>query len=197
VFVILFLASFKLIEKVRIGAKTRKKYDKPATPCARLLASDHIGGEQKIRLRAVQESLDPLQLLDEIRLMQSHLARLAAGAPKLDSPPSDTNLEEFLASLATAWEEGEVRPTHRKVYKERYWQTRIDPFQSVWTEVQDYLDKQPDMTAKEIFERLKENHPGEFKPGQLRTLQRRIKSWRSKVARQLLNGEQNELNVES
>ena len=64
-FVNFFQPSFKLAETHRVGAHVRKRYFAPETPCARLLASDHIDGPMKDRLRAVLATLDPLRLLDE------------------------------------------------------------------------------------------------------------------------------------
>jgi hypothetical protein len=78
-FVNFFQPSFKLAAKTRDGARIRKRYHAPATPCARLLASESISDAMKDRLRAVLATLDPLRLLDEIRTVQHHLAGLAAG----------------------------------------------------------------------------------------------------------------------
>ena len=46
----------------------------------------------------------------------------------------------------------------------------------------------PDANAKELFLRLQGRMAGAFAPGQLRTLQRRVKQWRSEIARQLVLG---------
>lgn len=62
---------------------------------------------------------------------------------------------------------------------ERDWRTRKDPFERVWSEVQQQLDGNPGLEAKTIFEALQRKHPGEFADGQLRTLQRHIKQWRA------------------
>jgi hypothetical protein len=40
------------------------------------------------------------------------------------------------------------------------------------------LEIDPAQTAKQLFERLQEQRPGEFTSGQLRTLQRRVREWR-------------------
>lgn len=57
-----FLPTFKLTEKIRIGSKIRKKYDKPKTPCQRLLESDSISEEQRALLTTNQYQLDPFEL---------------------------------------------------------------------------------------------------------------------------------------
>ena len=57
-----------------------------------------------------------------------------------------------------------------------------------WPQVQQWLKEDPDAIAKDLFARLRESMPGAFPAGQLRTLQRRVKQWRSEIARQLLFG---------
>jgi hypothetical protein len=49
-----------------------------------------------------------------------------------------------------------------------------------------WLEDEPERTAKELFQRLQREQPGMFPNGQLRTLQRRVKQWRSTAARQLI-----------
>lgn len=44
-----------------------------------------------------------------------------------------------------------------------------------------WLEDKPERIAKSIFEDLQQRYPGKFKDGQLRTLQRHVKVWRSKV----------------
>ena len=186
-FVNFFQPSFKLAEKTRIGARVRKRYHAPETPCARLLASDAIPEVTKARLRAVLATLDPLRLLDEIRTVQHHIAGFASGKVLHVLPHRDADLDRFLKSLATAWKEGEVRPTHRSGPKPaRHWRTRQDPFRDVWPCVVTWLETEPDRTAQELFERLQLEYKGLFVDGQLRTLQRRIKEWRRIAARRLV-----------
>jgi hypothetical protein len=111
-FVNVFQPSFKLASKTRVGARVTQRYHLPATPSARLLASEAVPEGVKDKLRAVAASLDPLRLLDEIRTMQGHLAEIAAGeVPELPAS-RDPELETFLKSLRTAWQRGDVRPTH-------------------------------------------------------------------------------------
>jgi hypothetical protein len=45
---------------------------------------------------------------------------------------------------------------------------------------------EPDRTAKDLYDRLREERPGEFSDGQLRTLQRRVKEWRRLAVRRLV-----------
>jgi hypothetical protein len=42
-----------------------------------------------------------------------------------------------VASLSIAWQNGEVLPTHRKLRQEsRTWRTRVDPFEEVWSMIE-------------------------------------------------------------
>ena len=190
-FVNFFQPSFKLAEKKREGSRITKRHHPPETPCARLLASPALSEAMKERLAAVQAALDPLQLLDEIRAAQEHLAQLAAGERVEMARQVSPDLGRFLSGLATAWQQGEVRPTHRpkpRPMTTRYWRTRKDPFEAVWPQVLGWLEAEPERTGIEVFDRLRSEHPGTFTDGQLRTLQRRLKSWRSETARRLVFG---------
>lgn len=189
-FVNFFQPSFKLKEKTRTGSRVTKRYHAPETPCARLLASDVISEGTKERLRSAAATLDPLRLLEEIRTMQHHIATLAAGQVHQVVPGRNADLDQFLLGLSTAWRDGEVRPTHRQEVKpRRYWRTRKDPFEAVWPTVEGWLEAGPDRTAKELLERLQLTQPDLFPDGQLRTLQRRVKQWRSARARELVFGD--------
>jgi len=57
-----FLPTFKLKEKIRIGAKIRKRYDKPKTPYDRLLESECLNKEQKECLIERKSKLNPFEL---------------------------------------------------------------------------------------------------------------------------------------
>src|SRR5262245_55293840 len=61
----------------------------------------------------------------------------------------------------------------------RTWRTREDPFASVWEEIAARLKDAPELEAKTLFEDLLSREPERFGPGQLRTLQRRIREWRA------------------
>jgi hypothetical protein len=186
-FVNFFQPSFKLASKMRLGSKVRKTYHSPETPHRRLLASNAIPEEMKERLREVAAKLDPLGLLEEIRAVQHHLAELASGQTPHLAPCHDGNLDAFLMGLATAWQHGEVRATHRTVPRPaRDWRTRKDPFEGVWPSVLKWLEAGPDRIGKELFECLQSEHPGVFPDSQLRTFQRRVKDWRRAAARRLV-----------
>jgi len=62
--------------------------------------------------------------------------------------------------------------------QDRQWRTRQDPFDEVWSAVQQQVQESPGLEAKTLFEWLQREYPGRFSDGQIRTLQRRIKQWR-------------------
>ena len=181
-----FQPSLKLREKIRDGAKVKKRYHKAATPCDRLLAHSKVSDVTKECLRAQQQQLDPIDLLHKIREHQAALAALAA-PEDMALQPERESLEQFLSALPQLWRAGEVRPTHRKqVEGARSWRTREDPFMAVWPDVLSWLEAAPDITAKELFERVQKEHPGQYPDSQLRTLQRRVREWRHVMAKQLV-----------
>jgi hypothetical protein len=181
-----FQLSFKLRSKTREGAKVKKLYHKPATPCDRLLAHAAVSTEAKDALRAELAPLDPVALLHQIREGQSALAALASG--DLSHGPQRASLEEFLAQLPELWRAGDPRPTHRGAAPSpRDWRTRKDPFEEVWPEILLWLQHDPGATAKCLMARLQRDYPGRYPDGQLRTLQRRIREWRHVMARTLVH----------
>jgi hypothetical protein len=180
-----FQPSFKLKSKKREGAKVKKFYHKPATPCERLLEHASVAEANKERLRSERGPLDPLELLHRIRESQSALATLGSG--ELGSGLGRENLEQFLAKLPELWRKGEVRPTHRQGASQPHsWRTRKDPFEGVWPEILLWLQETPDATATSLWDRLQKEYPGRFPEGQVRTLQRRIREWRRVMARELV-----------
>jgi hypothetical protein len=61
-----FCPSLKLLSKTRKGAKTIRKYSPPQTPYQRLMQSNHLTQEQKLKLKNQFQQLNPLQLKREI-----------------------------------------------------------------------------------------------------------------------------------
>ncbi len=62
----------------------------------------------------------------------------------------------------------------------RTWRTREDAFDEVWPVIESKLQDAPEFEAKTLFEWLLTTVPvGTFEPGQLRTLQRRVRDWRA------------------
>ena len=72
-----FQPVMKLVAKQRHGAKVKKTYDRPATPCQRLLASPALGQQAKRQLRAQYAALNPAALKRNISKLQARLFRIA------------------------------------------------------------------------------------------------------------------------
>ncbi len=243
-FVNFFQPSFKLAEKSREGAQVTKRYLAPQTPCERLLGHESTSDAVKSKLREVTDALDPLQLLEEIRTMQSHLVVLADGGQPYQPSTVDQDLGKFLASLSSAWRAGEVRPTHVRETKPPAYLRRIQivvpaplatnssastakpvavvgpqgepvrprpeknlkgqaaafpaasprrqrrfAFRLVWPEICRRLDARPNLNASDLLDQLRTEYPGRFHSGQIKALQRRVKAWRiDAVARGVVIG---------
>lgn len=62
----------------------------------------------------------------------------------------------------------------------RSWRTRPDPLSEVWeSEVVPLLRAAPGLNAVTVFEELARRYPGHYPAGVLRTLQRRMRTWRA------------------
>src|ERR1035437_5309665 len=181
-----FQPSFKLKSKWREGARVHKQYYPPETPCRRLLMRDDVSSEMKQALKRQMDSLDPVLLLKHIREAQDTVMALSQNrTPEMTTPEMST----FVNSLSTAWKAGEVRPTHRQEPKPgRWWRARADPFAEVWPVLLGWLEEKPDLEAKQMLNRLQASGYGNFPDGQLRTLQRRVRVWRTQIVQQLVYG---------
>ena len=194
-----FQPSFKLKSKTRDGARVKKVYYAPATPCSQLVAHPAVGAAIKEKLTAQFMSLDPVLLLQEIRLAQQTLSDIASRGPELrPAAPTPSDIEVFVASLSSAWKEGEVRPTHRKpANATHWWRTRVDPFAQAWPAVEGWLIAEPSVGANVLMDRLAAMIPEAYaSKAQLRTLQRRVSAWRSERAKELILGRLRRTDVE-
>ena len=100
-----------------------------------------------------------------------------------------TLIKQGVALSTAALKTGMSEPTARKyraigrlpsqVRRRRDWRTRTDPFEEVWPEVEELLERDVGLQAKAVFEELGRRYPGRFQEGQLRTLQRRFRRWRA------------------
>ena len=192
-----FQPSMKLQHKKRDGVRVSKKYDLAQTPCQRLLGAGILGERDLGRLRDVHGALDPVTLLQRLQILQDAMWKHAivgqpGNGPGLDpivaisTKSSSCNTE----TMDEAFRRDETfdLARHRKYRRTekvrkplgpRTWRTRADPFESAWGEIEGILEQRPDLTAKSILRELQQRHLGEFPDAQLRTLQRRVKEWRS------------------
>lgn len=63
--------------------------------------------------------------------------------------------------------------------KDHNWRTRKDPFEEDWQIIKQMLKLNPGLEAKTVFEYLNRECGRNYQEGQLRTLQRRFKTWRA------------------
>jgi hypothetical protein len=187
-FVNFFQPSFKLIRKERDGASVHKTYSAPATPHQRLVAEARTPDAVRGRVNEIYAGLDPVALLRDIRAIQQQLASLADAAPA--SPPTAAlPIEQFLSSLRTAWKEGAGRPTDRPIAKPKRERRRPDPLLKATPQLREWFEAEPWRTSSELLSKLQAECPGLYPSTVLRTLQRRLKMWRSEQASAMLFGQ--------
>ena len=63
-----FIPTFKLKEKIRVGARIVKKFDAPQTPYDRLMKSSHLSEERKEELRKMKVKLNPFDLKKDLEV---------------------------------------------------------------------------------------------------------------------------------
>jgi hypothetical protein len=154
-FVNYFQPSFKLAEKMREGAKVRKRYHAPATPYQRLIADKRVSEEIKRDVTEQYGQLDPVRLLCDIRQAQQLVVDIAdKTVTAIDAAP-DVSLDQFLSSLKIAWQDGEIRPTTKPKPKAKRLRRRPDPFVSVTDILQGWFEAEPWRTAHELLDRLR------------------------------------------
>ncbi len=180
-----FQPSQKLLKKRREGSKTIKQYDVARTPCQRLLDSTYIRPATKTGLSETFSDLDPVLLLEQIRVLQDELQKFAWLAPAVVEAP--TLVAETIAKIYELQEPRAFKnmPINyrkskkpRKQMATRTHRTRKDPFEDAWAAVQHRLELAPTRTAKDLLNQLIEEQPGKFQLNQRRTLQRRVLEWR-------------------
>ena len=84
----LFLPSMKLSEKVRVGSKLRRRYDKPLTPFERLLACPQADPAKLQELKKLRKGIDPFALANTIEQKLERIYQLANHrvSPRLEPP---------------------------------------------------------------------------------------------------------------
>ena len=198
-----FQPSLKLLEKTREGSKVFKKYDQAQTPYQRLKATEHISNSAKQKLKEQYDALDPIKLLQNIHDLQNLLWPWAYtentwasnSKPSQRNQPKRTRRDTIQLPISDKQNNIPNRMYRRTRKKrkdsdgQRWWRTRVDPFEKVWPELEQRLAEQPELSAKALLEMLQQRHPDTFQDGQLRTLQRRVKQWRCEKMNDKLNAE--------
>lgn len=172
-----FQPSLKLLNKIRKGSKTIKRYDTAKTPYQRVIESKHIEQQAKDKLTAQYNSLDPIALLEQIKKLQQQLWNLAWKEPVLSAQ------EKLIIDVENQQDNPlELKFYHRskKPSRNRDWRTRKDPFEHVQEFIKLELQINQNIAAKELLDKLIKKYPGDFCNGHLRTLQRRIRELRQK-----------------
>ena len=193
-----FQPSLKLLSKTRCGARVTKKYDTAKTPHQRAITMENIDHRIKDALNEQYDRLDPVDLLAKLETLQSKLfnyawsrstilatpERLVALNNLITIPelicPNDINESDSQGLGAGKAKLQHYRHTKKadKNKRPRDWRTRTDPFERVWDELKLKLELNPEQTAKALLKGLITKYPADFKPGQIRTLQRRVSEWR-------------------
>jgi hypothetical protein len=182
----LFQPSFKLKSSVREGGRIKRQHHPPRTPLQRLLATGQVSKEKARALQELQQSSDPMALLETIRRHQAQLALLASGEQAsnpggttkalADPDAENRSLESFLSGLQLLWKDSQPRPKRAKPRTGK--RTRIDPFEADAERLRQWLAEEPIVTPKELMERLIEKNPERYGMRHLRTIQRRVSGYR-------------------
>ena len=183
-----FQPSFKLMKKTRDGARVIKRYHAPLTPFQRVQAHPAVAQASKDELAAQFTQLDPVVLLHDIRQAQARLTALADTTPSAETDTSKADVEAFLEGLRNAWKEGEIRPTSRKKPSVPRGRRRPDPLAKVTDDLKAWFEEDPSQTGRELLGRLQKAQPDTYPDGLIRTVQRRLKTWRGDMARALVFG---------
>lgn len=184
-FVNFFQPSAKLAEKHRDGARVQKRYHAPATPCQRLLDDPRTTDATRARVREIFADLDPVLLLRDIRTAQQRLVALADTTNQstmIGEPPAPP-LDAFLSSLRTVWQNGDARPTTSNKSRQKRGRRRPDPLIAVTEQLKRWFEEEPWRSGRDLLEKLQAEQPGgDYPDALLRTVQRRLKIWRSEQA---------------
>lgn len=162
-----------------------------------------LSPEQQARLTSLFEGLDPLRLLRQLDRLQDALWQLAVlpttSAPAAASTSAPLTFQGSACGVgedagvgaseaAAPSEEGSAPARQKRKYRRtkperlpRTWRTRPDPFAEVIAGVYQRLEANPELSAKQLFQELQAEHPGQFPDIQLRTLQRRVAEWRAQA----------------
>jgi hypothetical protein len=188
-----FQPSLKLKEKHREGKTVRRRYDTAQTPFERLCATATLTEELRLRLDTLFTTLDPLRLLEQIGRLQEALWQhavipaLSQHQAQLEPPLRFSAGDCGLEKGASREEAAVLLVRQKRAYRRkqaqlpRWWRTRLDPFADVWADIEQWLEANPERTAKSIFIELQQRYPDRYPDVQLRALQRRIAKWRATV----------------
>jgi hypothetical protein len=195
-----FQPSFKLKEKHREGAKVIKQYHAPATPYERALAHPDVDEPIKHSLGEIYRALDPVALLAQMRAAQDELGRRVDQRGRIANTaavPAQSNVTIFARGLGEDWKDGEQRIIHRRRYVRRKpippRASMLDPYLPM---IEEWLAMAPHLSAVDVLVQLAKEVPDRFGKGQLRTMQRLVRKWRAKAARDLISNAEAVITIE-
>lgn len=110
----LFQPSFKLREKVRVGARVTKRWHPPVTPAERALASGRLDAESARRIADLRAHADPVIALAAIRAAQAELGRRVDQRGAAAASGEMPIVVDLAASVSQAKKTGERRAIHRR-----------------------------------------------------------------------------------
>jgi hypothetical protein len=177
-----FQPCLRLVSKERQGAKVIKKYDKAKTPYQRLMSCKTFSEEQRKILMGQYNKLDPLKLLKELQAKQEEFWQYAwtsaennqkEKSKKTIATSIDILPEETPAKLISL-EHYKNSKKPRKLLGPRIWRTHKDSFEHVFDSLVNQSNLRPELTSKDLLEKLIKEYPDQFKISQLRSLQRRF-----------------------
>ncbi|MER9419483.1 hypothetical protein NKI95_26625 [Mesorhizobium sp. M0306] len=141
----------------------------------------------RAKLAQMSAQLDPVRLLSEMRTAQQRLVASADRLSTSDSAVTEPALDQFLSSLRTAWNDGEIRPTAKPRPKQKRERRRPDPLAEVTHERRSWFEEEPWQTSRELLARLQSEYPEKYPDLLLRTLQRRV-TWGKEKAHEMVFG---------
>ena len=167
------------------GIQVHKRYHKPATPCDRLLARASVSTAAKEALGAELASLDPLEILHQIREGQAALAALSSG--DLNQGPEREAWRRFSPSSPGCRARGRLVRTSERG---RYGALVADPKGSLRDGVAGDPSVAPARSRVdgEVADRaFATGVPRSVRRGATATFQRRLGEWRRAMARTLVH----------
>jgi hypothetical protein len=160
---------------------------------ARVLAHPGVSEADKERLRGLVAASDPVMLFTGIRVAQEELGRRVdrRGLNGELEKPFTIDPQRFTASLKTAWQAGETRPTHRRPYRRtKPYPKRPSIYEPYEAQIRAWLEAEPAIPAATVLQRLMGADPSRFRTKSLRMVQRVVKAWRAEVmGRIILDGD--------
>jgi len=176
-----FQPSMKLLLKRREGSALYRKYDTAQTPLQRLLAANILGEEAKARLLEISQALDPVQLLNQLVVLQNSLWKQAVLRGKTVSlseaaKPVPLTNEETIAAAQPVKEpikEKEKEKEKAKIKEIRFDSKACLPLGSpIEIVVEGEVQLKPFLKAVQGFERKRKYHKSQ-KPRLPRTYRTR------------------------